>query len=92
MPKFLLALFIFLASIQVADAIPDPVGQCDRAARRASRLEGVPLDVLKAISRVETGRAKNGRLEPWPWTVNVEGRGYWFATEPATVFPSWKPN
>ncbi len=54
---------------------------CDQAARRAAQAEGVPLDVLKAIARVETGRTQNGSLEPWPWTVNREGQGYWFASE-----------
>ncbi|SDX69523.1 Transglycosylase SLT domain-containing protein [Ruegeria halocynthiae] len=54
---------------------------CDRAAQRAAQSEGVPLKVLRAIARVETGRALDGRLEPWPWTVNREGKGYWFASE-----------
>jgi len=56
-------------------------GMCDQAARRAAQSEGVPLDVLRAIARVETGRARDGRLEPWPWTINVEGKGYWFNSE-----------
>ncbi|MEY8828758.1 transglycosylase SLT domain-containing protein [Sedimentitalea sp. XS_ASV28] len=41
----------------------------------------MPFDVLQAISRAETGRTSDGRLEPWPWTVNMEGAGKWFATE-----------
>ncbi|EEE39197.1 transglycosylase, Slt family [Rhodobacteraceae bacterium KLH11] len=53
---------------------------CDRAAQRAARAEGVPLDVLRAITRVETGRSLDGALQPWPWTVNREGQGYWFAS------------
>lgn len=54
---------------------------CDRAAHVAAKARNVPLDVLQAISRAETGRESNGRLEPWPWTVNMEGIGKWFATE-----------
>lgn len=53
---------------------------CDRAALKASRAKGVPLDVLQAISRTETGRPTNSGLQPWPWTVNMEGTGRWFAT------------
>ncbi|MEW2919474.1 lytic transglycosylase domain-containing protein [Ruegeria sp. ANG10] len=56
-------------------------GICDAAARRAAHSEGVPLDVLRAIARVETGRLRDGRLEPWPWTINVEGQGFWFTSE-----------
>ncbi|WP_298851477.1 transglycosylase SLT domain-containing protein [uncultured Ruegeria sp.] len=54
---------------------------CDQAARRAALSEGVPLNVLRAITRVETGRALDGRLQPWPWTINAEGQGYWFTSE-----------
>src|SRR5699024_6482524 len=50
----------------------------DRAARQAARAHDVPLDVLRAISRAETGRPRQGGLQPWPWTVNMEGRGRWF--------------
>jgi hypothetical protein len=53
---------------------------CDRAAIEAARYKGVPLNVLRAISRAETGRAAGGGLQPWPWTVNMEGTGRWFAT------------
>lgn len=51
---------------------------CDSAAVVASRESGVPLDVLRAISLTETGRKSDGRLAPWPWTVNMEGIGKWF--------------
>ncbi|GHC30042.1 lytic transglycosylase [Gemmobacter nanjingensis] len=51
---------------------------CDRAAERAARETGVPLDVLLALTRAETGRASGGRLDPWPWAVNQGGQGQWF--------------
>jgi len=53
---------------------------CDRAAINAARASGVPLNVLRSISRAETGRSSGGGLQPWPWTVNMEGTGRWFAT------------
>lgn len=56
---------------------------CDTAARGASRASGVPLDVMMAITRTETGRKRHGKIEPWPWTVNMEGKGIWFETEDA---------
>jgi hypothetical protein len=52
--------------------------QCDSAARQSAGETGVPITVLMAISRTETGRTRNGRVSPWPWTVNMEGRGIWF--------------
>nr|WP_282120974.1 lytic transglycosylase domain-containing protein [Ruegeria atlantica] len=54
---------------------------CDRAAQRAAQSEGVPMDVMRAIARVETGRTADGALQPWPWTINVEGKGIWFTSE-----------
>lgn len=56
---------------------------CDDAARRAARETGVPVAVLLAITRTETGRARAGRLEPWPWTVNINGVGHWFGIREA---------
>ncbi|GAB4390237.1 lytic transglycosylase domain-containing protein [Albidovulum sp.] len=59
-----------------AAAAPEQV--CDAAAHVAAAGSGVPAAVLMAITRTETGRGRRGRLEPWPWTVNMEGRGIWF--------------
>jgi hypothetical protein len=55
-------------------------GSCDEAARVAAQESGVPLPILLAITRTETGRTVNGTTYPWPWTVNMEGRGVWFDT------------
>ncbi|MDF2233507.1 lytic transglycosylase domain-containing protein [Albimonas sp. CAU 1670] len=55
-------------------------GLCEAAAERAARAEGVPLELMRAISLAETGRPLDGRLAPWPWTVNMEGEGRWFST------------
>ncbi|MBR9841766.1 MAG: lytic transglycosylase domain-containing protein [Rhodobacteraceae bacterium] len=53
---------------------------CDQAASQAARRTGVPESILKALTRTETGRRKNGVLAPWPWSMNVEGKGQWFAS------------
>ena len=61
-----------------AGALPDPSQVCDQAAHRAARTAGVPLDILLAIARVETGRDQGRGLQPWPWTVNVGGDGSFY--------------
>lgn len=53
---------------------------CDSAARQAADTTGVPLDVMLAITRVETGRSIAGVLSPWPWAVNQAGDGTFFET------------
>lgn len=53
---------------------------CDSAAIQASRVSNVPLSVLKAIARTESGITVNNKFAPWPWTVNSEGRGVRFSS------------
>lgn len=65
-------------ALTVAPALARDAMLCDSAARVAAAETGVPLRILRAIARVETGRPRDGRLEPWPWTVNMEGDGRWF--------------
>lgn len=50
---------------------------CDAAAAQAARDTGVPVTVLRTLTRVETGRSRSGTLEPWPWTLNMGGAGTW---------------
>ncbi|TGD67393.1 lytic transglycosylase domain-containing protein [Tabrizicola sp. WMC-M-20] len=54
---------------------------CDKAAAKAAKASGVPVRVLMAISRVESGRSVGGVFSPWPWTVNQAGAGSFFGTE-----------
>jgi hypothetical protein len=52
---------------------------CERAILVGARRGGVPADVLRAVALTETGRTIGGRLRPWPWAINREGEGHWFA-------------
>jgi len=61
-----------------AAAAPDPAALCEAAGARAARAEGVPPELMRAISLAETGTRRAGRFAPWPWTVNMEGEGRWF--------------
>lgn len=76
----LCAVLTFFAALAPdrAPARMAPEQVCDRVAQIAAQRTGVPLSVLQAITRTETGRKKNGRFTPWPWTVNMEGKGVWF--------------
>jgi hypothetical protein len=61
----------------------DPTGPadlCERAIVNGARRGGVPVDVLHAVALNETGRKDGGRLRAWPWAINREGEGFWFAT------------
>lgn len=58
---------------------------CNAAAITAANSAAMPPDVLLALTLVETGRNRNGVFQPWPWTVNMEGKGYWFDTRAEAV-------
>jgi len=58
----------------------DPSALCEEAAVFAAQREGVPLSVLQAIALNESGQRRDGHFRPWPWTVNMEGKGMWFVS------------
>jgi hypothetical protein len=62
-----------------SDSPRDAGSLCEEEAIHGAAVSGVPVEVLQAISLVETGRARGGRLRPWPWAVNRAGDGRWFA-------------
>lgn len=61
----------------------DDSSLCYIAAQQASRDYGVDADLLHSISAVETGRWNDlqKRYVAWPWTVNVNGKGYFYASK-----------
>lgn len=63
-----------------ADVNEDAIALCERAIANGAAGGGVPQEVLHAISLTETGRAVNGKLRPWPWAINREGKGFWFGS------------
>jgi hypothetical protein len=54
------------------------IAVCDSATRTAAQEFGVPTKVMQAIARTESGVTMRGSFVPWPWTINVEGRGVRF--------------
>lgn len=68
-------------------AAPDDSNLCQQATAAAEQLSGVPNQLLDAISRVESGRydGADGALRAWPWTINEEGRGHFYASKSEAV-------
>ncbi len=60
---------------------------CRTAVRAAERGSSIPNQLLSAISRIESGRrvATTGEMHPWPWTINAEGRGFFFETKAEAI-------
>ncbi len=74
--------WILLSAVKLT-AKPNAMDICEAAAKQAAQTSHVPVNVLRAITRTETGRKHNGRFGPWPWTVNMEGKGSWFESDDA---------
>ncbi len=67
---------------------PTPFAECDAAIDAAAKLPArVPDKLLPAIARVESGRLDpaTGRVRPWPWTINVEGAGYFYDSKAEVI-------
>jgi hypothetical protein len=46
-----------------------------------AQVEKVPADILYAIACAESGRPMpDGRVQPWPWVLNVAGDAEYFAS------------
>lgn len=82
-----LAVLLGPVCLPPAHARLDPWVVCDAAALDAADATGVPADLMRAIARVETGRAVGRDVRPWPWAVHAAGKGHWFDTsEQAVLF------
>jgi hypothetical protein len=64
------------------DALIEGAKLCTRYLPRQERQFAIPTHLLAAIASTESGRFHRalGLNLPWPWTINVEGTGYFFDT------------
>ena len=60
---------------------------CSAAVLRAEQQYGTPPGLLTSIAKAESGRRITGAatLQPWPWALNVDGRGLFFETKAQAV-------
>jgi len=85
MRRVALFLLVYVAAATGAHAAPpapDPSAYCEAAIAGAEAALRLPARLLGAISDVESGRPDaKGTIRPWPWTIDAEGRGQFFATK-----------
>jgi hypothetical protein len=65
----------------------NPWTVCAKATNRIERQEGIPRQLLRAISKAESGRFHTGKqvVMAWPWTVMAEGRGRYLETKAGAI-------
>jgi hypothetical protein len=78
----LLLLMLSTMLLPIRAAAADPAIACLDAAGLAEHNWTLPTDLIGAIGRVESGRYDplTRHVSPWPWTVNANGSGSWFAS------------
>ncbi len=70
-----------------ASGIANDATSCAAAVKFAESRAGTPPGLLGAISMAESGRTepRTGRFEAWPWSINVEGKDFFFETKQAAI-------
>ncbi len=76
-----LGVCLIMAMPNLGFATTDQSRLCDSAAAMAAEQSGVPLSVLMSIARAESGYRAGDETHPWPWTMNVSGKGFFFASQ-----------
>ena len=91
MRAFLPLLLLFSVAAQAAVVSPltalSPGSLCRAAIAGAEQAQAIPVRLMVAIGRVESGRrdAATGAHNPWPWTVNAEGQGFFYDSKAQAV-------
>jgi hypothetical protein len=64
-----------------------PPAMCESAIAGAESDTKLPARVLTAIALRESGRADadTGHVRPWPWTINFEGTGHFYASKEEAI-------
>lgn len=68
------ALIFLLPCLVLARPLPE-------AYRLAAERSRVPPELLWAVAQAESGANLKGRHIPWPWTLNIAGTGYRYASQ-----------
>jgi hypothetical protein len=83
----LISAIVFAAPAKASDALIEGAKLCTRHLPRYEREYGIPTHLLSAIASTESGRYHDGLkiAIPWPWTINAEGKGYYFASKAEAI-------
>lgn len=60
-------------------------GSVEKLMAVAEMNTGVPAKYIKATCTHESKSFYKGKKQPWPWTLNVEGKGIYFKNKDAAV-------
>jgi len=84
-------LLVLACAPKAAQAMMDPLiegaRQCTQYFPVEEKKNSIPTHLLAAIATTESGRYSKslGMSVPWPWTINVEGKGYHFDSKAEAI-------
>ena len=70
-------------------SVPLPAREVPPGYREVARQENVPAEALYSLALTESSwtlpahHPQAGEIHPWPWTLNVAGKGYRYPTRQA---------
>lgn len=79
--SFLRLIFLWILVISPCTA----GGQLMGALNIFGSTKGIPPKLLEAIALVESGQRSGSASTPWPWTINVSGKGYTYASKAEAI-------
>ncbi|MFZ4125075.1 MAG: lytic transglycosylase domain-containing protein [Rickettsiales bacterium] len=84
--------FVSSASLAATDTLIEGAKQCTQYFPTEEQNRAIPVHLLAAISTTETGRYHEGlgMAIPWPWTINVEGKGYYYGSKAEAISATQK--
>jgi soluble lytic murein transglycosylase-like protein len=82
----ILASILAILAVSTAQAASNDWQLCRDAALRLEQQHNLPQGMITSIALVESGRrSPDGSVQSWPWTINAEGRPYYFASRAEAV-------
>jgi soluble lytic murein transglycosylase-like protein len=79
--------FAFVANQARADDFLRTSQYCSRYFDYHERQKAIPKRLLRAVSTHESGRrhAASNMVVPWPWTINAQGKGYYYPDKETAI-------
>ena len=78
------AFFLFVCQMHVLAA--SGIASCETYIRQQENFYNIPPHLLKSVSLIESGRTvKTGQRVAWPWTINVNGKGYVYESKQQAI-------
>ena len=83
----LCALLLPVYAVADTDPLIEGARQCTQYFPGEEQKNNIPTHLLAAIATTESGRFHKGlgMSVPWPWTINVDGKGYYFNSKAEAI-------